>query len=686
MSQGNQLHNAASPYLLQHKDNPVHWREWSTAALEEARQAGKPVLLSIGYAACHWCHVMAHESFEDQATADVMNELFVNIKVDREERPDIDQIYMAALHALGQQGGWPLTMFVTPAGEPFWGGTYFPNTSAYGRPSFVDVMRQVHQAYHETPEKIAGNTKALRERITGMHQHSPGPAISEQRLDEFARKLYPHMDLVNGGMQGAPKFPNCQILELFLRAASRSKDKTFNQPFLKTLKQICLGGIHDQIGGGFSRYSVDERWHVPHFEKMLYDNAQLLELFAQAWLDTGDTEFSLASESIVSWLERDMFTADGLFAASLDADSENVEGKYYCWTSTEIENVLGSEQADLFCKVFGVTPEGNWTEIHSGTKTNVLNRLEPLSLSISQRDQIESAIKKLRIARSKRIPPALDDKILADWNGMMIGALARAALVFDRPEWLTLSAKAFHNVIESMARRDGEHIRIGHSLRNGRLVWPGISSDYVAIARAALLLNENGATFHPVKNLQELNSYLAIALALTDSLIAFHADEETGLVSLPASDADDVIYRSFMTTDDATPNPNSILIQNLQILAAATGKPKYHTHARKMIEAMTGPAMQNPYGHASFLNAIDSRLQAAEIIITGRDGEQLAAVARNRPFHTRFVLNLDPDSIGISERYADSSASNEAMAFICRHETCSLPISDVSALETALAG
>ena len=345
----NRLGRETSPYLLQHRHNPVAWWPWGPDALAEAQRHDKPILLSVGYAACHWCHVMAHESFEDDATAAVMNDLFVNIKVDREERPDIDQIYMSALHHLGEQGGWPLTMFLTPKGEPVWGGTYFPKTSRFGRPAFVDVLREVSRLFREERHKIDQNRDALMERLESRARPAGKAVVGAKELDQLAMQIGNAFDKQHGGLRGAPKFPNAALYELVWRAAMRTGDERFFKLIEHTLEHICEGGIYDHLGGGFSRYSVDERWLVPHFEKMLYDNAQLLELLAVAHVRTGHPLYRQRAVETVGWLAREMTTPEGAFSASLDADSEGEEGKFYVWSLAEVEQALGPDDAAAFC-------------------------------------------------------------------------------------------------------------------------------------------------------------------------------------------------------------------------------------------------------------------------------------------------------------------------------------------------
>ena len=489
----NRLARETSPYLLQHQHNPVDWWAWGPEALAEAKQSGKPILLSVGYAACHWCHVMAHESFEDDDTARVMNELFVNIKVDREERPDIDQIYMAALHHLGEQGGWPLTMFLTHDAEPIWGGTYFPKSSRYGRPAFVDVLREVARMFREEPQKIEQNRAALMARLAATARPKGRAVIGAAELDNAALQLGGLIDPVNGGTRGAPKFPQAALFELLWRAGLRSprpnpfppagegrEGARFFAAVEITLDHICEGGIYDHLGGGFSRYSVDERWLTPHFEKMLYDNAQLLELLAIAYQKTGKPLYRQRARETVEWLKREMTSADGAFSASLDADSEGEEGKFYVWSYDEVMRELGVEDGVFFARHYDVTPAGNF-EGH-----NILNRLNPQPRSDDDDARLAALRTKLLGVRDSRIRPGLDDKVLADWNGLMIAALANASLLFAEPSWLDTAARAFAFIARAMTRGD----RLGHSWREDKLKFPGLASDFAAMIRAALALYE----------------------------------------------------------------------------------------------------------------------------------------------------------------------------------------------------
>ena len=661
----NRLARETSPYLLQHKNNPVAWWPWGPQALAEAKRTNKPILLSVGYAACHWCHVMAHESFEDDATAAVMNELFVNIKVDREERPDIDQIYMAALHLLGEQGGWPLTMFLTPDGEPIWGGTYFPNTARYGRAAFVDVLREIARLFREEPQKIEQNRAALMERLAGAARKAGTVVIGAAELDNAARQLGGIIDPVNGGIRGAPKFPQASLFELLWRGGLRSGEARYFAAVDVTLHHICEGGIYDHLGGGFSRYSVDERWLVPHFEKMLYDNAQLLELLAIAHRHFQKPLYRQRAQETVAWLAREMTNAGGAFCASLDADSEGEEGKFYVWSYDEILRELGSEDGEFFARNYDVTPQGNF-EGH-----NILNRLKPQQRSEADEARLLASREKLLAARATRIRPGLDDKILADWNGLIIAALANASQMLGEPSWLDMAKRAFDFVVREMTRGD----RLGHSWREGQLKFPGMASDFATMIRAALALYEAAGTA----------AYLDQALAWQRALDRDYANTEGGTYYLTAADAEGLVIRPASTADEATANHNAVAAQNLIRLALLSGDDSWREQADRLIAGVAPHATENLYMHMALFNAVDLRLRAAEIVVTGQGpgADALLAVARKIPPLDRVVLHArSPDALPPAHpaRAQIEAARGQAQAFVCVGETCSLPVTDQAAL------
>jgi uncharacterized protein len=662
----NRLGRESSPYLLQHKFNPVDWRPWGPDALAEAKRTNKPILLSVGYAACHWCHVMAHESFEDEAVANVMNELFVNIKVDREERPDIDQIYMSALHMLGEQGGWPLTMFLTPAGEPFWGGTYFPKTARYGRPAFVDVLHEVARLFREEPARIERNRQALMERLAERARPQGQVVIARSDLDTLAQRIAAAIDSVHGGLKGAPKFPQAAIFELLWRAGQRTGDTRYFGLVELTLERICNGGIYDHLGGGFSRYSVDERWLVPHFEKMLYDNAQLLELSALAFARSQRPLFRERARETIKWLAREMTTVDGAFCASLDADSEGEEGKFYVWSLAEIEQALGPQDAAFFASHYDVTAEGNF-EGH-----NILNRLKDLQpRGPGTEARLAELRAKLLAIRDSRVRPGLDDKILADWNGLMIAALVNAGILLDEPSWIERAARAFAFIGETMTRGD----RLGHSWRDGKLTFPGLASDFAAMIRAALALYEATAD----------RAYLDRALTWQRAFDRHYGDPEGYF--LTADDAEGLVVRPAPTHDEAVPNANAIAAQNLVRLAALAGDDTRRADADRLFDGVLPRAFANLVAHAALLNALDFRLRAAEIVVTGEDTEQLFAAALKLPFLDRIVLRA-PSADALTPSHparAKLAAHAGSAAFVCVGEHCSLPATDPERLGDAVA-
>ncbi|MBF9198241.1 thioredoxin domain-containing protein [Microvirga terrestris] len=657
----NRLKDASSPYLLQHRDNPVHWWEWGPDALAEAKRQNRPILISIGYAACHWCHVMAHESFEDADTAAVMNELFVNIKVDREERPDVDHVYMSALHLLGEPGGWPLTMFLTPEGEPFWGGTYFPKEPRFGRPGFVAVLREISRLYDAEPERVFKNRDAIKQHIAKV-ETGDGGGLGLADLDQMGLRLTELIDTEHGGLQGAPKFPNPPILEFLLRYARRANDGAARHRFLLTLERMALGGIQDHLGGGFARYSVDERWLVPHFEKMLYDNAQLLELYALAFSETGRPLFRQAAEGIVTWLEREMVTPDGAFASSLDADSEGEEGRFYVWSLGEIREALGEEDAAFFAKVYDITQEGNF-EGH-----NIPNRLISGEAPAPVEQWLSALRAKLLERRTARVRPGLDDKVLADWNGLMIGALVRAAPLLDRRGWIALAQRAYGFVTGTMSR-DG---RLGHSWRGGSLIFPGFALDHAAMMRAALALYE--ATSEA--------AYLQDAQTWRDVLLTEFMVGETGSLAMTAKGADPLVVRPQPTQDEAVPNANGVFAEALVRLAQITETEEDIHQAADTLDRLIGAAHASPLSHTSILNALDLHLRGLSILVTGNNAS-LYEAALQIPYPDRSVRWLREHEMLDDNHPAKALAASdaEAQALVCAGQRCSLPVTDAEGLK-----
>jgi uncharacterized protein YyaL (SSP411 family) len=613
-----------------------------------------------------------------------MNELFVNIKVDREERPDIDQIYMNALHLLGEQGGWPLTMFLTPQAEPVWGGTYFPKEQRYGRPAFTDILREVARLFREEPKKIEQNRASLLARLADKARPADKVTIGVSELDAAAQQVGNMFDPVNGGLRGAPKFPQPAILEMLWRAGARTGDARFFETVEHSLDRMCEGGIYDHLGGGFSRYSVDERWLVPHFEKMLYDNAQLLELLALAYQRSGKELFRQRARETVEWLAREMTTPEGAFAASLDADSEGEEGKFYVWSLAEIEQALGPDAAD-FAVQYDVTAAGNF-EGH-----NILNRLNHLPRSIGEGSQIGAESQrskddaarfsmlrgKLLEYREKRVQPGLDDKVLADWNGLMISGLVNAGILLDEPDWIAMAVRAFDFIAGSMIQGD----RLGHSWRTGKLLFPGLASDFAAMIRAALALHEATGD----------RAYLERALAWQRAFDAHYADPDTGGYYLSADDASDLLLRPHSTLDDATPNPNAVAAQNLLRLAVLAGDDAWRAQADRLIEGILSTAERNLFGHVALLNALDLRLRGAEIVLTGPQADRFAQAALKLPFLDRIVLRAAsaaelPPTHPAQEKL---KAAQGSAAFVCVGERCSLPVSgpdQIAAAVTAMRG
>jgi uncharacterized protein len=666
----NLLGQETSPYLLQHAGNPVHWRPWGKAALDEAKAANKPIMVSIGYAACHWCHVMAHESFEDPETAALMNSLFVNIKIDREERPDIDHIYMSALHALGEQGGWPLTMFTTPDGTPFWGGTYFPPEPRWGRPSFRQVLQGVANAFHSKADAVTQNTAALKHHLEQQAVASVGAAPGPAQLDAIAHAYLKMTDPEHGGLRGAPKFPNPPIYRFLWQNAFRTGQPEAQDALHLMLQRMSRGGIYDHLGGGYARYSTDDIWLVPHFEKMLYDNAQLLELLALAQAHQPDPLYAQCASETVGWMIRDMTAQriDGkaAFAASEDADSEGEEGRFYVWTEPEIDSLLGPASA-AFKRAYDVTPNGNW-EGHT-----ILRRVTPTGTS-EQEAALTRARNQLFQAREKRVRPGWDDKVLADWNGLAIAALVRSATVFDQPAWLARAREAFDFILTHMTAAHGG---VEHAWRLGRVTAPGLIEDQAAMARAALALYE--ATSEP--------TFLATAERLANAAQAAFADGHGGFFSTAADASDVPLTRPRTAADNATPAGNGIMAEVLARLFHLTGEPHWRTRADAVLSAFAGQPEQLA-GMPTLLAAADFLAEAASVVIVGKPAAAAPLLRTALSAADPAVVVLRAPETAVlppgHPAFGKTAGPHEAVAYVCRRNVCGLPIADPSDLSQAL--
>ena len=682
----NLLRHASSPYLLQHADNPVHWRSWGPQALAEAQATNKPILLSVGYAACHWCHVMAHESFEDAETAALMNALYVNIKLDREERPDIDALYMNALHLLGEQGGWPLTMFLTPRAEPFWGGTYFPPAPRWGRPSFRQVLQGVAEAFRADGDKVTQNVAALKQGLARMATASPGPLPDDAALERVALGLVRATDSAEGGMAGAPKFPNPPIFRFLWAMHYRLGRADCAEVVDLMLRRMSQGGIYDHLGGGFARYSVDAIWLVPHFEKMLYDNAQILDLLALAQAARPNPLFAQRAEETIGWLLREMlaetspFAADPTprafaedlipraFAATQDADSEGEEGKFYVWTATEIDALLGPD-APLFKATYDVTAAGNFeghTILNRRTTPHLLGTPEDLRLARCRRT--------LLAVRDQRIWPGRDDKVLADWNGLMIAALCRASAVFNRPEWLAPARAAFALVAEAMTGPDG---RLHHAMRHGKTSAAGLLEDHACMARAALALHE--ATGDA--------AYLRHAIAWAEACDQHFAAPDGGYFT-SADDAGDVLVRGRTAGDNAVPSGNGILAEVQARLFHLTGETRWRLAAEATIGAFAG--LERGLGaFPTLLAAADLLTRGATVVVAGpADAPATQALLRAAlalPDPAVVVLRASAALPTDHPAAGKGEVADEPAAYLCRHGRCSLPVTTPQALAALAA-
>ncbi|WP_292529159.1 thioredoxin domain-containing protein [Methylocystis sp.] len=669
--ESNRLGQETSPYLLQHQHNPVHWQAWSAATLALAQQLGKPILLSSGYAACHWCHVMAHESFEDAEVAALMNEHFVNVKVDREERPDVDYLYQQALMMMGQRGGWPLTMFLTPDGQPFWGGTYFPPFAQGGRPGFAEVLKTIAELWRTRADAIEHNVATLGAALAGLSQTASGEAVSPEHIETICDELEQRLDRVDGGFGAAPKFPQTTSLDFLWRAWKRTGRDSLRRGVVLTLDHISQGGVYDHLGGGFARYSTDNRWLVPHFEKMLYDNAQLIELLTEVWQDERRELYRLRVTETIQWMTREMRVDGGGFASSLDADSDGEEGKFYAWSEAEIREALGA-RAPFFEPAYGVSREGNFEHGRS-----ILNRLGSIELLD---EDAEAALARDRTAlfalRERRVRPGCDDKVLADWNGLTIAAIAKAACVFERPDWLDLAIGAFDFVNGAMTTDDG---RLLHSWRGGRARHVAVLDDYTAMCRAALALHE--ATGAP--------SYLACARRWVEHVEHHYRDQNDGYF-YTADDAEALVARVKIADDSSVPSGNGVMLQVLAQLYYLTGESVYRDRAEAIAKDFAGTIRQRVLGFSSLLNGMEMLRETVQIVVIGEaDAADTAALKRviygvSRPGRVLSVIAPGAALPRAHPAFGKTLLGERTTAYVCRGAVCSLPIVEPDALAAAL--
>jgi hypothetical protein len=674
----NRLARETSPYLLQHANNPVDWYPWGPEALARARDENRPILLSIGYAACHWCHVMEHESFEDSATAALMNERFVNIKVDREERPDLDAIYMQAVQAMTGQGGWPMTVFLTPEGVPFYGGTYFPRDDRHGMPSFTRILNSVSNAFRAKPADVARTAASVHDmyRIAIEPTRSAGP-LGPELLDQAYRALSERYDELDGGFDAAPKFPQTMSLDFLLRYWARRGVENALAIVSHSFKQMARGGIYDQVGGGFARYSVDAQWLVPHFEKMLYDNALLIRLGAHLWQATHDAEVRRVVEETIDWAIREMRSDDGGFYSSFDADSEGHEGKFYVWSAEELDQILGPD-APVVRAFWGVTTDGNFEG------RNILfvkgdQRALAARMSVSDH-QLELIVRRaktaLYAARRHRVWPGRDDKILASWNGLMVRGIAEAARAFGNERYRETAIGSAAFLFEHLVR-DGRVLR---SYKDGRARIAGYLEDHAALGLAALSVYE--LTFD--------DTWLDRAHQLGDAVVRWFWDDDTGAFYDTASDHEQLITRPREISDNATPSGTSLAAELLIRLAELYNDADARRRATYVVESLAPAIGRYPLAFGNILGCADMLINGAiEVAIVGDpasdDFRALGRVVAERYLPSLVLAGGAPrsdDSIALLS--ARDAREGRPTAYVCRNYTCEEPAATRALLDEQL--
>jgi uncharacterized protein YyaL (SSP411 family) len=677
----NRLAQETSPYLRQHADNPVDWYAWGEAALARARAEDKPILLSIGYSACHWCHVMAHESFEDPAIAAVMNALFVNVKVDREERPDLDQIYQAAHQMFNQRGGgWPLTAFLTPDGHyPFFVGTYFPKAARYGMPAFPQLLERVERYYREHKTDIARQNQSIAVAFERTRQDAAAGdgELSGEVIAEAVGALKQSFDSEHGGFGGAPKFPHPTDLELLVRRYAATGDKHALHVAAFTLERMAEGGIYDQLGGGFCRYSVDATWTIPHFEKMLYDNGPLLRLFAELWAATGKPLFARVADETAAWIVREMQSPEGGYYSSLDADSEHEEGKFYVWTPREAQSLLTAEEYAVTAPHYGLDAQTNFEGKH--WHLAAVQPLKVVAASLGRSEEecaelLDTARQKLFAARAGRVRPGLDDKVLVSWNALAIRGMARAGAVLGRDDWIASARRALDFVRGTMWR-DGA---LAATYKDGRAHLNAYLDDYAFLLDAVIEMLQ--ADFR--------GGDLAFALELAAALLARFEDAAGGFF-FTSHDHERLIHRPKPGHDNATPSGNGVAAFALGRLGHLTGEPRYLEAARRAVAAFH-PAMQRyPGGFGALTIALEECLAPPELVVlrgpTPRLRPWLKELAPEFRPH-RVLVGIDGAEGGLPAALDKPAAPGRVNAYVCRGVTCLEPVSQMEALRQLLGG
>ncbi|HET9940967.1 MAG TPA: thioredoxin domain-containing protein [Candidatus Eisenbacteria bacterium] len=687
----NRLAREKSPYLLQHAGNPVDWYPWGEEAFAKAAGEEKPIFLSIGYSTCHWCHVMERESFETEEIGRILNEHFVAIKVDREERPDVDHIYMTVCQALTGSGGWPLTVFLTPAREPFFAGTYFPPETRFGRPGLRELLYQIVGAWESQRDQILTVATQIVDAIRPNFAAHPGERLDEKTMRAAFEDLAARYDAEQGGFGTAPKFPTPHQLTFLLRYWNRTQDGRALAMVEGTLQAMRRGGIYDQVGFGFHRYATDREWRVPHFEKMLYDQALLLDAYVEAYQATGQSLYAGVAGEIVTYLGRRLMSPEGAFYSAEDADSEGEEGKFYVWTRDEIDRVLGAERGALYARAYGIEKDGNWVDEAHGTRpgTNIpyLDRdpaalaeelaSDPAALAL----ELDGCRAALEEARERRPRPHRDDKILTAWNGLMAASLAKAARALDRPAYAAMAGRALEFVKARLVRGDG---RLLARYRDGEAAHAGYLDDYAFVLRARLELFE--ATSDP--------AHLEEAVALAREMDRLFWDTAEGGYFFTGQDAEPLLARTKESYDGAIPSGNSVAASALLRLSRMTGDPWGETRGRAVLDAFAGSASSHPTGHACLLGAVDLALgPAQEIVIAGaaRDAETEAMVREvGRRFLPRAVLlRAAPETISDLRRWVPALASfppieKSGTAYLCEGYHCLAPCSTAHGLAVAL--